>query len=52
MKDCRNYGRYPFCKQCKNTGNSCPDYATYSDEETFEMLREQFWRERGVVLKR
>lgn len=23
---CINYGKYPFCKQCKNTGEKCKDY--------------------------
>lgn len=21
-----NYGKYPFCKQCKQTGEKCQDY--------------------------
>ena len=23
---CVNYGKYPFCKQCKHTGEKCEDY--------------------------
>ena len=23
---CINYGKYPFCKQCKYTGEKCEDY--------------------------
>lgn len=23
---CINYGKYPFCKQCKHIGEKCKDY--------------------------
>lgn len=23
---CVNYGKYPFCNQCRNTGEKCEDY--------------------------
>lgn len=24
--NCKNYGRYPFCKYCRNNGGKCKDF--------------------------
>lgn len=33
--NCKFYGRYPFCKQCSQTGEKCDDY--YGEQKCIEV---------------
>ena len=35
------YGRYPFCKQCKQTGEKCQDYYAKELWEEKEKRKEE-----------
>lgn len=32
MINCKNYGKYPFCKHCKNNNGICEDYKESEDQ--------------------